>query len=1021
VEYHLHQSFPNAQGAIAEVVSSTKEDWPPALVAFIALNDKDARNGESSIFDTPNDSFKRSIISATSKLDSVLPVFMVPTIFIPLHQIPLTKTGKTDRRALKIAAASLTREQIEILTCTESIKRLPTTVAEGKFQRLFADIFGFDTLKIGIDDHFFRLGGDSILAMTLISKARDAGYVIDMADVFNHPKLCDLAGSSRSIAAQADLVIAPFSLIRNSSIQEIMIQSAAEQCKVSISQIEDIYPCTPLQEGLVVLAIKTPGQYVTTFEYEIAADIDLHRFQTSWNATVIANPILRTRVLLFESVIFQVVVGEMISWNLYDNQAAYEDGVKALNMGMGESLVDFGVIKTSKDSANGFRFHLTLHHVLYDAHSLGLLWNQVQQAYDNKTLPPRPFNRFIEYISKLETAENFWRSECASLTAPVFPNLQSSRYMPSPTSSLSHVITCLHHTATEFTMSTLIRMAWAIIISSYTDSEDVVYGMTVDGRNAPIPGIEQLITGPTFATFPMRIHVRPGDSVETALSSIQLKTTDMIPFQHSGLQNIRQFGEEAASACSFQFHLGIQAPPVLGESRIFSSAHTRHEDYGAFANYSLVIICHLPVKGEPNDILIVANYDERALEPLEVTRMVHQFEHILRQLSSVQSKNCPLGGLDLLCPEDRKQIEDWNSVLPSSHEACLHDLVLQHSKARPNAPAISSWDGDMTFRELESACHALTQHLEALGIEPQSLVPLCFERSKWSVIAMIAVIQLGAACVCIDPTHPKKRIHEILHRTNAKFILTSPLNQPIMADADVTVVAVPILEGNLTKCKLPRHSISPEDIAFVVFTSGSTGASKAILMEHVNLATSVRDYSSEMQINEQTRGLHFASYAFDASIYEIFGTLVNGGCVCIPSEYDRMNNIDLFINEYEVNWAFLTPSFITSIRPESIPGVRTIVLGGEAVTQENVRNWASRVTLVNGYGPAESTVCAVGRIPITNWKQGTIGRVTGGVGWITMPNDPYRIAPIGAVGELLVEGKMIGEEYTPLFKISHEQ
>lgn len=393
--------------------------------------------------------------------------------------------------------------------------------------------------------------------------------------------------------------------------------------------------------------------------------------------------------------------------------------------------------------------------------------------------------------------------------------------------------------------------------------------------------------------------------------------------------------------------------------------------------------------------------------------MMQQFEAVLRQLCNEEFIDHQLGSLDLLCPQDREQLSAWNSVTPPSRENCLHDLVSKHSLDRPNAPAISSWDGDMTFNELEVASCSLAKQLKDFGIQRGSSIPLCFGRSRWVVVAMMAVLQIGATCVCLDPTHPKARIHEVLKRTDARFALTSPETEHIMADTNSTTIVVPIATSEEVDISnhVPSVEVNPHDTAFIVFTSGSTGIPKGVLLQHSNLATSILSYSSEMQINQDTRALHFASYSFDASMYEIFGTLINGGCLCIPSEYDKMNHIELFINEYEVNWAFLTPSFITLMRPESIPCVKTVVLGGEAVTQENVRVWGSKVTLVNGYGPAEATVCAVGKIPKEEWKQGTIGKISGALGWIAMPNDPSRLAPIGAIGELLIEGAVVSRGY----------
>ncbi|KJZ74449.1 hypothetical protein HIM_06045 [Hirsutella minnesotensis 3608] len=1011
VEYHLRRTFPQARDVIADVIKPAGDDGRPTLMAFIYTGDHGQAPFDD-MFCTPDDCFSRDVMTTMSQLDKVLPVYMVPTIFLPLARIPLTKTDKTDRQAVRTAAANLTRAQLDRLTLRSREKRRASSSEEEEFQRIFAHAFGLSADDIGMDDHFFRLGGDSVLAMTLIFKAREAGFTITMADVFNHPNVCDLAAASRvSSTASTASTIAQFALVDD---KEMLMQLAAEQCRIPIDQVQDIYPCTPLQEGLVALAAKRPGHYIATLEFKLADSTDTDRFISAWDAVAVANSILRTRVIQADSGQFlQVVVRDSVSWKMFADAKSCQEHIQAARMGLGDPLVHFSLIKSQNNSGQTLNFHLTLHHALYDGSSLPRLWSQAQAAYNGTTLPQQPFNRFINYVLAATGAKSFWKSEFEDLNAPVFPTILSSRYIPNPSASLQHTITSLDHEASEYTASTAIQLAWAVVVSCYTHSEDVLYGLTVNGRSAPLEGIQD-ITGPTFATFPVRTQVCSDDTVGKTLAAIHRQTVARMPFQQFGMQYMRQLSPEAAKACDFQCHLAIQAPGGYEENELLADVRTKHEDYvyGAFANYAFVMICHLPVKGE-SDFLVTVSYDASVVHSLEATRIVYQFEHVLRQLVRKQSQSLCLGELDLVCPQDRQQLQEWNRFVPESHEFCIHDLVLRHAISRPDAPAISAWDGDMTFRELDAASSILAQQLHGLGIEPGSFVPLLFERSKWVVVAMLALHRAGAACVNIDPTHPRRRIQEILEITEASFILTCQANRDKMIFENTTVVSVPIA-GNTKRARaepLSRHTVSPHDAAFIIFTSGSTGKPKGIVMEHANLATGIRDYSHEAHLDEGTRGLHFASYAFDASIYEIFGVLINGGCICIPSESSRMNNVVPFVNAHKVNWALFTPSFLTLLSPDTIPGVRTIMLGGEAITQENVDTWASKVNLVTAYGPAEVAICAVGPLPESGWKQGTLGRVTGGVGWITMPSDPDRLAPVGVPGELVIEGTVVTRGY----------
>ncbi|KAI9042398.1 uncharacterized protein KD926_005476 [Aspergillus affinis] len=1005
VEFHLRESFPNVQDAIAEVVKPSGESRPSTLMAFILQDRGETISPDLSIFGISGGIFKKDIATALSRLDEVLPTYMVPTMFVPLDHIPLTKTGKTDRRALKEAAAALTREQIDSFSSTSSTKRLPSTEAEIVLQRLLAQVLNLEVSEIGIDDHFFRLGGDSIIAMKLIPLARDAGYALDMTNIFNNPKLCDLAAASGADATQFKSDVLPFSLIGcNDMSPQTIIQLAAERCHISTDDIEDIYPCTPLQEGLMTLTAKTPGQYIARFDYDLAANIDLVRFQCAWDKIFRSNAILRTRIIQLDaSNMLQVVVRDSIRWHVFETQEEYEQ-VKIPIMNLDDELAHFAMVKASGS------FHLTLHHALYDGWSLPLLWSQVQASYRNdEPRQPRPFKHFIEHIQNVQGTEAFWQSQFTGLSAPIFPALPFPRHVPAPNSSLEHRISNPARANTEYTTSTLIQLAWAVIMSCYTESEEVLYGLTVNGRSAPVPGIED-IAGPTFATVPMRLHVRPGDTVDTLLTSLQQRSASMIPFQQIGLQYIRQLGPEPATACSFQCQLVIQSSGS-SEQDGYTMAHVRseHEDYSAFASVAFFMVCHLANNG---DVAVIVNFDERVVHRVDATRMVQQFEHILRQLSNDVSKDLQISDLDLVSPQDHRQMMEWNSVVPLSVDSCVHDLVLQQCVQRPDASAISSWDGEVTYDSLNVLSGLLAQHLQALGIQPGSLVPLCFERSKWSIITMISVLRIGATCVNIDPSHPKGRIQEILQRTAARSVIVSAANQNLMAEADVSVITVPIFNATDRAERFIAPQIKPTDAAFVAFTSGSTGNPKGIVMEHRNICTSIRHHSPGLYVNENTRALHFASYAFDISLCEVFSVLVHGGCVCIPSEFDRMNNVIPFIKEHNVNWTFWTPSFLGLIQPDDIPGVKTVVLGGEPVTQDNIRIWASRVNLLNAYAPAETSICNIlSRLPAVGWREGTIGRIFGAVAWITMPSDHSRLAPLGAVGELVIEGPTVTRGY----------
>ncbi|KAI1121602.1 hypothetical protein F5Y10DRAFT_97467 [Nemania abortiva] len=954
VEFHIRAHYRRPIDVTVELAVPEVQFREPYLVAFIYTTAKESL-GSDEMLAQPSFEFCSEAQDAQHALNKHLPAYMVPTLFLPLQRLPLSPNHKTNRHVLRKIAA-----------------------------------------KLSLEDFL------SYYSPRAMSKTQPSNY--------KEQNLQSTTSAPSTTSVQSG--IAPFALMSDKVSQEVLTELAAAQCGIPASHIEDVYPTTPLQEGLIALTIKQPGQCIAKFQYELAEGVDIDRFVAAWNATVAANAILRTRIIQSDSLGFlQVVVRDDVRWRTFDDEQAYKTYIEGVNIGLAAQLVDFAFIRPRNHTREGTQFRLTLHHALYDGASLPRLLGQVHSAYNGEKVFSPPFNLFIEYLLTTEGGDVFWKSEFEELTAPIFPALPSPRYSPNPSTTLMHTISAIQHQSSDYTMSTLIRLAWAIVLSCYTDSEDVVHGVTVSGGTLPVEGIED-ITGPTFATFPVRTQVNKNQTVEDALASIQEKTVEMIPFQQFGMQNMRQLSPEAARACDFQCHLAIQPSEGVIRHQLLADLGTK-QAYGDASSCAFMFVCHLPAKGE-TDLLIAVSYDKNIISSLQAARIVQQFEHILRQIElsqqSLEAHSIRLGDLDLLSHEDRQQLATWNSVLPPPSDSCLHELVLQHAAETPDSPAIHGWDGEMTFKDLDTASAILSQQLQSLGIQAGSLVPLLLDRSKWVVVTMMALHRIGAACVNIDPTDPKERIQDIIDRTQAKFVLGSREYTESMVFESTTLITVPI-QGQQPRAEdLTAPRVSPNDIAFVVFTEGSSGNPKGVLVEHTNIISSIRGYSAETYLGRNTRGLHFASYASEASVLEIYGVLVHGGCICIPNEHNRVDDVVAFVNKYAVNCAFFTPSYLALLKPTSIPTVRTIFIAGEAPNLETVSTWASQVNLVTVYSPAEATICAAGRLT-ESWKPGTLGHAIGSVGWITIPSDRSRLAPIGTPGELAIEGPVVTRGY----------
>ena len=374
----------------------------------------------------------------------------------------------------------------------------------------------------------------------------------------------------------------------------------------------------------------------------------------------------------------------------------------------------------------------------------------------------------------------------------------------------------------------------------------------------------------------------------------------------------------------------------------------------------------------------------------------------------------PISELDLFTQRDFEQIRRWNLAFPDKIDACVHDLLLQHAKKSPHSPAVCSWDGTLTYDELDKISKRLAHHFISVGIGQEVLVPVCFRKSMYTIIAMVAVLRAGAAFIPLDPAHPGDRLKGIIQKAKAKFIIASPDTARLFVDTAATVINVSpfLLETLPEPFDMPLPCVRPHAAAFVLFTSGSTGKPKGIVQEHASVSTSAIAHGRALYVSSTSRVLQYAAYTFDVSMMDIFTTLIYGGCICTPSEEDRMSNITQVMNAMRVNYVLFTPSVASLVTPEDVPGLQTLALGGEAVTKENIHRWAGKVRLLNCYGPAECAASTIGELKGAAPRPGTIGRAFGcGLCWVTDPTNHNRLVPIGAIGELLVEGPTLARGY----------
>ncbi|KAF2463979.1 acetyl-CoA synthetase-like protein, partial [Lindgomyces ingoldianus] len=1011
IEYHLREFMPKAQQTAVEVIMPEGEKDNATLAAFLQLDEEDRNALQPGNVIGNNSSVQMVILSEVDKkLADCLPNYMIPDIYFALSQIPVTVSGKTDRKRLREIGASFSAQQLaEMRTSSQGPKRLPSTDTERVMQQLWSQALNIGLNSIGLDDSFFRLGGDSIAAMKLVGEARRAGMQLSVADIFRNPKLVALASLETNHSNSMAEEIAAFSLLGEEADVAQIRKEVATSCSVDARLIEDIYPCSPLQEGLISLTSKRAGDYIMQSVLELRADIDVGAFRASWEHIFRSTSALRTRIVQNNKLgLLQVVVAEDIQWIETERLDEYLQKDKSLSMELGDPLARFALVTEGQGGKRWFV--ATIHHVLYDGWSLPRILEAVTKTYDGGLVEKQPsFHAFIKYLSQQdqEAGEMYWKTALADCQATLFPPLPSAVQQPVADATMVYQCPPLPTAGSDTTMSTLLRAAWALVASRYTNSDDVVFGAIVTGRNAPVPGIEAMI-GPTIATVPVRVRVQGDQAVSDFLQGVQQQSTEMIAYEQTGLQRIAKMAEGARHACGFQTLLVVQPAGNATESDTVLGEWRGHSDLQDFTTYGLMLQCMLTTEG----VHITASFDPRVVEKWLVKKILGQFAFVMQQLAGANPED-KVADIDALTPDDRQEIWAWNAETPPVVERCIHDIFSERARARPEAPAVCAWDGEMTYSELDKLSTRLAGHLVEIGVKPEEIVPLCFEKSIWIIVAMLGVLKAGGAFAPLDPEHPPSRHEEIFKQTGAKLVLTSAQYSTRWADSPRNIVAVSeMLIQNLSNTTYSTHSaVNPRNTAYIIPTSGSTGVPKGVVMEHRAVVTSCLGHGKAFGLAPHTRVLQFSSFTFDVCITEIVTTFFFGGCVCVPSEYDRRNNLSNFINTMNVNWALLTPTVARLLKPSETQSLKILVFGGEQLTNSDCQRWNGHVEVINTYGITECGIWCSSSPGAQDFKSGSIGKCIASVSWVVDPGNYNKLAPLGSMGELLVEGPILARGY----------
>jgi amino acid adenylation domain-containing protein len=909
-----------------------------------------------------------------------LPEYMLPAVFIFLAALPLTPNGKVDRRALP--APDRTRIDAEHTFVA------PRTPAETALAAIWAAVLELE--RVGVHDNFFALGGDSIRSIQIVARAQAAGLRLSPRQLFLHQTIADLAA-----------VVAPV-------VQPAPV--AAEQ--------PSRYELSPLQAGILFHTLYAPGSgvYCVQVAWELRGDLDASAFARAWQLMLDRHPALRTSFHWQESDVPQQVVQAEVALPLAQHDwrglpaaeqrkrlLAYLTADRRQGFVLTEApLLRLALLQTAADT---YQFIFTHHHLVLDGWSLFVIFKEVFACYEafrqSQTIqlaPSRPYSDYIGWLQRqpLAEAEAFWRQALAGISAPTPLGIDHNGAAAGAASYAERAIALAATTTSalnalarqhQLTLNTIVQGAWALLLSRYSGADDVIFGATVAGRPADLPGVEAMV-GLFINTLPVRVALPRDATLIGWLQHLQLQQAELRQYEYSPLVQIQGWSELPRGLPLFESIVVFENYPIDRSLRTWSSdltiqtGRTFHR-----TNYPLTVVA-LP---GPELALRIA-YESERFDAATITRAL---EHLRTALASIATRPAQaISELSLLTAAERQQLlVAWNDTRSDAPALPLHELFEAQAARTPAATALVFAATDLSYAQLNARANQLAHYLRARGVGPEARVAICMERSLDLAVALLGVLKAGAAYVALDPAYPQARLDFMLEDSQAAVLITATKDEgrrtegegadsPFGVRQALDLAADWPLIAHASTAN-PASGVRLDNLAYMIYTSGSTGVPKGVLVAHRAISNRLRWAQATYPLTEIDRVLQKYAFGFDAAICEFFWPLSAGARVVMARPGGQLDGAYLveLIATQRITIVDLVPSMLQMLLDQ--PGIaacnclRHVFCGGEALTAElRVRFFAHLDgELSNHYGPTEAA------IDVTHWR--------------CRPDDPPRAAPIG--------------------------
>ena len=831
---------------------------------------------------------------------------------------------------------------------------------------------------------------------------------------------------------------------------------------MSAKNIEDAYPLSPMQEGMLFHSLLAPGSGIYILQVCCRLrNLDVSVFAQVWQQLIDRHSILRSAFVWKNVEKPLQVVGRQVGLPLEQQDwrglSASEQAERfavhlETDRKTGFNLMKAPVLRLAlfQTGERDYKFLWSFHHILIDGWSTSLLLSDFLNLYravsgseNHPSARRRSFRDYIGWLQQqdLGAAEEFWRRRLKGFAEPTRLGLErksiAAALEPPQSDNFEEQYLHLSESITaglqkvgreqQVTLNTVVQGAWALLLSRYSGSEDVVFGATVSGRPASLAGVEEMV-GLFINTLPVRVEVKSEAQVGGYLRRLQEQQVEVQQYEYSPLVAVQGWSEVGRGMPLFDTIVVFENYPVsaivkqsngglsVGDARSIEQS-----------NYPLTLIGHPGTTLQLNLL-----YDSERYERASMVRMLEHLETLLEGIALKPEQ--PLGTLSLLSAAAREQIlVTWNQTSrPYAHDCCLHELFEAQVARTPDAPAITFEDRHLTYRQLNERANQLARHLQRLCVGPEVLVGVLMERSLEMVVALYAILKAGGAYVPLEPTYPRERLEFMLNDLRVPVVLTQERFAGLLPEHSAQSVSLDVEWAEYAGEPVDNLGVAltPLNVAYVIYTSGSTGQPKGVMNTHRGICNRLLWMQEAYQLKAGEIVLQKTPFSFDVSVWEFFWPLLAGARLVVAKPGGHRDNaylIDLIKRE-QVTTLHFVPSmlqvFLEDERVRECVSLKRVICSGEALSAELQERYYERLPgeLHNLYGPTEAAV------DVTYWacERETLRRVVP-IGRPIANTQIYILdrrleaVPVGVAGELFIGGVNLARGYLNRAELTAEK